>query len=528
MAMQALGVVVRSKESIERHEPVVGSRTISCVGVVAQRQTRSQRRRNMFTPIGRSQRSIGRTRAQRIARGPRQRAFVTACLAVLALYAVTGSVAPAYAAKLPTVTSVTPSSGPRTGGTSVTIKGTFFKNVKAVKFGSTNATSFTVKSATSITATSPARPVGTVDVTVTISGGRSSATSPADHFEFTPTAAKLPTVTSVEPSSGPAAGGTLVTIRGTNFKKVITVKFGSTNATSFAVNSATSITAVSPPEVAGRVDVTVTTAKGTSPISANDKFEVTPTITGVSPNEGSPAGGTTVTVTGSGFVVGGSTTELSFGGEPEGVFCRTTTECTVNLPPHIPGESGTVAVTAFVNGIESPESPAAQFHYHGFVLVGPRRTGSGEQELPLPVGESFELRGSVGAPETTECTAFVGASIQSYGATTMEIGVGVEHFTGCLQENWSGELPFSFTVRLGDNGSATIEGPMDVHTGNGCVYEGHGMGGGFALNAPLSIGLGGTFTFVAEEEPGAECPATAPVSMSLETEGFTPYAELVS
>jgi hypothetical protein len=338
-----------------------------------------------------------------------------------------------------------------------------------------------------------------------------------------------PTVTSVVPNSGPAAGGTSVTIGGTNFKKVKTVKFGSTNATSLAVNSATSITAVSPPEVAGRVDVTVTTAKGTSPISANDVFESTPTITGVSPNEGSPVGGPTVTVTGSGFVVGGSVTELFFGGaETEGVFCPTTTECTVNLPPHLPHEPGTVPVKAVVNGAESPASGAAQFHYHGFVLVGPRRTSGGERELPLPVGSSFTLRGFVGAPETNACDAFVGATIDSNGETTIELGVGVEEFTSCLQEQWSGELPFSVTVHMDANGSATIEGPMGVRTGNGCVYEGQGMGGGFALNAPLSIGLGGTFTLVAEEEPGAECPATTTVSMSLATEHSAPSAELVS
>mgnify|MGYP001338145520 CR=1 FL=1 len=59
-------------------------------------------------------------------------------------------------------------------------------------------------------------------------------------------------------------------------------------------------------------------------------------------------------------------------------------------------------------------------------------------------------------------------------------------------------------------------------------YEGHELGGGFAFNVPLSISLGGTFTLVAEEEPGAECPATEPVSVSLETvERSTPFTEIV-
>src|SRR5262249_17725022 len=40
----------------------------------------------------------------------------------------------------------------------------------------------------------------------------------------------VPTVTNVEPNSGPRGGGTLVTITGTNFKEVISVKFGSAEA----------------------------------------------------------------------------------------------------------------------------------------------------------------------------------------------------------------------------------------------------------------------------------------------------------
>src|SRR5215813_2109500 len=67
----------------------------------------------------------------------------------------------------PTITNVNPNTGPTSGGTSVTITGTNFSGVTAVRFGSNAAGSFTVDSdATQITATSPAG-MGTVDVTVT-------------------------------------------------------------------------------------------------------------------------------------------------------------------------------------------------------------------------------------------------------------------------------------------------------------------------------------------------------------------------
>ncbi|WP_310305549.1 IPT/TIG domain-containing protein, partial [Sphingomonas sp. BE270] len=49
-----------------------------------------------------------------------------------------------------------------------------------------------------------------------------------------------PTVTAVSPTSGPAAGGTAVTITGTGFTGATAVKFGATSATGITVVSATS------------------------------------------------------------------------------------------------------------------------------------------------------------------------------------------------------------------------------------------------------------------------------------------------
>jgi hypothetical protein len=72
-----------------------------------------------------------------------------------------------------------------------------------------------------------------------------------------------PLVKGLTPSKGPAAGGTKVTIAGSNFEEVKEVKFGAANAASFTVRSRTEITAVSPPG-SGVVDVTVTNPNGTS------------------------------------------------------------------------------------------------------------------------------------------------------------------------------------------------------------------------------------------------------------------------
>jgi hypothetical protein len=100
---------------------------------------------------------------------------------------------------------------------------------------------------------------------------KQTITIPAAIISFTATCTPAPTVTHVNPNSGPAAGGTSVTITGTSFTNTTAIKFGSANATSFTVNSATSVTAISPPGT-GTVDVTATTPNRTSATTAADRF----------------------------------------------------------------------------------------------------------------------------------------------------------------------------------------------------------------------------------------------------------------
>ena len=172
----------------------------------------------------------------------------------------------------PTVTAISPASGPAAGGTSVTVTGTDLTGATAVEFGGTAATSVTVNGPTQITATSPAG-AGTVDVTVTTPGG-SSATSAADQFTYI----QPPAVTAISPASGPAAGGTSVTVTGTNLTGATAVEFGGTAATSVTVNGPTQITATSPAGT-GTVDVTVTTPGGSSATSAADQFTFVQPVT---------------------------------------------------------------------------------------------------------------------------------------------------------------------------------------------------------------------------------------------------------
>ena len=83
----------------------------------------------------------------------------------------------------PAVTKISPTSGVKGGGTTVTITGTGFTGATAVDFGGTAAKSFTVASATRITAVSPAHAIGSVDVTVGGPGGTSAAVA-ADKYAY--------------------------------------------------------------------------------------------------------------------------------------------------------------------------------------------------------------------------------------------------------------------------------------------------------------------------------------------------------
>lgn len=84
-----------------------------------------------------------------------------------------------------------------------------------------------------------------------------------------------PEVTAVSPPFGSIAGGTVVTITGTNFTQASEVKFGSTPA-GFTVDSDTEITTTVPRSPKpGNVDVSVTTFAGTNPNTRFDDYVYT-------------------------------------------------------------------------------------------------------------------------------------------------------------------------------------------------------------------------------------------------------------
>ncbi len=206
--------------------------------------------------------------------------------------------------------------------------------------------------------TFPATGTYVVALTVFAADGTSIGTART----ITVGAVAAPIVTKLSPKTGPASGGTSVTITGTGFTGATSVKFGTTAATGFTVNSDTSITATAPAG-SGTVDATVTTSHGTSGVVAADRFKYgVATVTAVSPNTGTKAGGTSVTITGSGFALGSAKSFLFGKGTATSVSCSSTTSCTAVSPAA--SKTGAVDVRAVMGGKKSKKSsPADTFTY---------------------------------------------------------------------------------------------------------------------------------------------------------------------
>ena len=280
-----------------------------------------------------------------------------------------------YNTGAPYVSGISPASGP--AGTSVTITGMNLSGAMKVLFGTATAASFALVSNKKIMAIAPSG-AGTVDVTVVTPDG-ASAISTSDQFTYK---AVTPVVTGLSPTSGPAAGGTQVTITGKNLDRATAVYFGKTNAASFTVTGK-KIIAVAPPGT-GTVDVTVVTSGGTSAVSTSDQFTYkagTPIVTGLSPTSGPAAGGTTVTITGSGFAAGAT---VKFGSK---AAKNVTVVSAVQITAVAPAGTGTVDVTVKTAIGTSATSSADQFTY----------TGAAAVKLPPPVVASSSQRRSPAA-----------------------------------------------------------------------------------------------------------------------------------
>ena len=240
-----------------------------------------------------------------------------------------------------TLTSISPTSGPAAGGTVVTVNGTgFVSGVTAINFASNPGTGVSCARSTQCQVTSPAG-AGNVIVTATVGGVPVTGSATYSYIAATPT------LTSISPTSGPAGGGTAVTLNGTGFVSgSTTVNFGPNLATNVSCPSSTLCQATSP---AGVGNVTVTVNVSGQAATGSATFTYIPSLTSISPSSGTQRGGTSVTVIGTGFDTTPGATRFFFGSNAAtGVSCSSTTRCTAVTPAG--PRNTTVAVTVVVDG----------------------------------------------------------------------------------------------------------------------------------------------------------------------------------
>ncbi|WP_280307711.1 IPT/TIG domain-containing protein [Nocardia abscessus] len=391
-----------------------------------------------------------------------------------------------YVPSRPTITSLSPPAGPASGGNSVVITGTHFIGPTTVRFGST-ATTFTLDSPTRITAIAPPG-TGAVQVTVTTAGGTSNGAT------YTYPAA--PSLTSVSPDSGPAAGGNTVVLTGTGFGAATAVRFGATAASSFTIVSGTRITAVAPAGT-GTVAVTVTNPRGTSNGIAYT-FVTAPTLASVAPDSGPEIGGNTVVLDGTGF---SGTSAVRFGDTSAASF---TVVSDIEIRAVVPTGTGTVAVT--VTAIGGTSNPATYTYVPVPALASVTPSSGPETGGNTVVLTGTDLTGTTSVVfGATPAIAFVVDSDSRISATA-PAGTGTVDVAVTTDGGTSNTVDYTFVAAPTLTTVVPDDGPESG--GNTVTLTGTNLAGATAVHFDRTPAT--SFTVVSDTRITAVVPAGTP------------------
>jgi hypothetical protein len=299
---------------------------------------------------------------------------------------------------------------------------------------------------------------------------------------------KVPSVTALLPNSGPVAGGQMVTITGTAFATVTTVKFGTTPATTVSTLSTSKITAKEPPGTTGEVvNVVVTTPRGTSPVTSASKFTYTnaPIITGVTPSSGPTTGGTRITITGLQMT---TSTKVTFGTVAATSFHVTSATKVTAVDP--PQPAGTVNIT-----ITSPKGTSIVGQLGQFTYVSP-----GYWEVASDGGifsfGTAPFYGSMGGKPLNAPMVGMAATPTGGGYWTVASDGGIFSFGKAQFYGSMGGKPLNKPV-VGMAATPTGGGYWEVASDGGIFSFGkaqfYGSMGGKPLNKPI-VGMAATPT----------------------------------
>jgi len=323
---------------------------------------------------------------------------------------------------LPTFTSILPSAGPLSGGQPVTITGTGFVTGASLRvtIGGAPATGVSVTDTNHIAATTPAGITGSTWVNITNGDGGIVNTSAAYTY------VAPPVFTSIVPSAGPLSGSQPVSITGSGFitGSSLGVTIGGTPATGVSITDATHIAATTPAGTTGSTWVNITNGNdGFVNQTGAYTYAANPTVTGVYPASGPLSGGTSVTITGTGFTGATSVTFGTIANVTGAMTVNSATSITVTSPA---GSAGTVDVTVTTPGGTSSPSPADKFTYGSaptFVSATTTTTGTAinitfSKAMNSPVGYANQFSYSIN-----------GGTPQSFSAAVLDSNTAVIDLT---------------------------------------------------------------------------------------------------
>ena len=339
----------------------------------------------------------------------------------------------------------------------------------------------------------------------------------------TSVSAPAPTVTSINPTSGTATGGAPVTIAGTNFLAGATVSLGGSAATGVTVVSSTSITGTTAVHAAGVVNVVVSNPDAQNGTLNNGYTYIgtnpAPTVTSITPNSGTTGGGTTMTITGTGFL-SGAIVSLD-GTAASGVTVVNNTSITATTPAHAVG-----AVNVVVTNTDAQSGALT----NGYTYIGSNpaptvtsitpNTGTASGGTTVAIAGKGFLAGatvSFGGPAASNVVVVSSTSITantpSHAAEGGLVTVAVTNTDG-----QSGTLANGYTYSVTSPGGPSLG--LSVASGDSSSAS---VAAGQTASYTLSIGgagMSGTASLSCTGAPmGATCsvPLSEPLSSTVPT-----------